>query len=187
LDDQGNVTVAQVLRERRRSGVSRREVGSEDAIMSQGAMLVWFSLTALSVVFVAIDIRTTPAHPVLKWAFVILAFFTGPFAAFFYVLGCREPLAGGFWFVMSQSLLAGFVLAYPVNWWLVSHGLKHGMITVRPGQTEAAQSGEHGGQHHRGTRSMASAGAMAAMATLSVAALALGIAIARALGLHAAP
>jgi hypothetical protein len=44
--------------------------------------------------FVALDIRRTPAHPVLKWAFVILAVFTGPFAAFFYVIGCREPLRG---------------------------------------------------------------------------------------------
>lgn len=49
-------------------------------------------MTALSVAFVSVEIRTTPAHPVLKWAFVILAIFTGPLAAFFYVLGCREPL-----------------------------------------------------------------------------------------------
>lgn len=62
--------------------------------MTQGAMLVWFTLTGLSVVFVAFDIQSTPAHPVIKWAFMILALFTGPFAAFFYVLGCREPLRG---------------------------------------------------------------------------------------------
>ena len=30
----------------------------------------------------------------LKWAFIILTLFTGPIGAFFYVLGCREPLAG---------------------------------------------------------------------------------------------
>ena len=220
--------------------------------MSQGAMLMWFALTGLSLVFVSIDIRTTPAHPVIKWAFVILTLFTGPFAAFFYVLGCREPLrgtheayvaarwrqvlgstmhcaagdgigilagaviaafwhlpgravfsleyvlgfgfgwgifqsfamrdmaggnylrslrqtflpeflsmnllmtgmvitmhalmpripggadplAGGFWFVMSMALIAGFIFAYPVNWWLVANGLKHGMITVRPREKE---------------------------------------------------
>ena len=57
-------------------------------------MTVWFVLTVLSLAFVAFDIRSTPAHPVLKWAFTILALFTGPFAAFFYVLGCREPLRG---------------------------------------------------------------------------------------------
>jgi len=35
-----------------------------------------------------------PESPVLKWAFVILTAFTGPLGAFFYVLGCREPLRG---------------------------------------------------------------------------------------------
>ncbi len=225
-------------------------------------MNIWFLLTAVSLVYVALDIRSTPAHPVLKWAFVILTVFTGPFGAFFYVLGCREPLrgahedyvtarwrqvlgstmhcaagdglgiivgaaiaaqwhlsrwgdlsleyvlgfgfgwaffqafamremAGGsylkslrltffpefvsmnflmagmvltmrllrphlpgagdpsalpFWFVMSMALLAGFVLAFPVNWWLVARGLKHGMITVRaagaePQAPNAAPSG----------------------------------------------
>jgi Domain of unknown function (DUF4396) len=210
-------------------------------------MLVWFALTGLSVAFVSIDIRSTPAHPVIKWAFVILALFAGPFAAFFYVLGCREPLEGthevyvavrwrqvlastmhcaagdgigiiagaafaasrhlpmgadfaleyalgfgfgwaifqafamrdmaggdyprslrqtflpeflsmnllmagmvvtkrflmpyvdgsadplapGFWFVMSMALIVGFIFAFPINWWLVAKGLKHGMITVR--------------------------------------------------------
>jgi hypothetical protein len=214
--------------------------------MIEGILLLWFILTGLSVVFIGVDIRSTPAHPVLKWAFVILALFTGPFAAFFYVLGCREPLeglhsayvavrwrqvlgstmhcaagdgigiiagaaiatqlhlpaladlsleyvlgfgfgwavfqalamremAGGdyrrslrltffpeflsmnmlmagmvvtmgflrphiegsmdplsgeFWFVMSIALMGGFILAYPINWWLVANGLKHGMITV---------------------------------------------------------
>lgn len=57
-------------------------------------MIVWFALTSLSLIFVAIDIRRTPVHPVLKWAFVILTFFTGPLGAFFYVFGCREPLQG---------------------------------------------------------------------------------------------
>jgi len=214
-------------------------------------MTVWFVLTVLSLAFVAFDIRSTPAHPVLKWAFIILALFTGPFAAFFYVLGCREPLRGthegyvaarwrqvlgstmhcaagdgigiivgaaiaaqwslprwmdltleyslgfgfgwaffqafamremagsyrrslrmtflpefvsmnllmtgmvvtmrllrpqfmgaddpstpSFWFVISMSLIAGFVLAYPINWWLVARGLKHGMITVRSGPAD---------------------------------------------------
>lgn len=56
--------------------------------------VLWFVLTALSVAFVAVDIWRAPVHPVMKWAFVILAVFTGPFAAFFYVLGCREPFKG---------------------------------------------------------------------------------------------
>jgi len=215
--------------------------------MLAGAMLLWFVLTVPSIAFVAIDIRRTPESAVLKWGFVILTVFTGPIGAFFYVLGCREPLpglheayvsatwrqvlgstmhcaagdglgiiagaaiasflavgevsglileyalgfgfgwgyfqayamrdmAGGsylrsmrmtfipellsmnvlmagmqlvakpwmqqipsgndplgasFWFVMSMALLAGFLCAYPMNWWLVTRNLKHGMITVR--------------------------------------------------------
>jgi hypothetical protein len=43
-----------------------------------------------------------------------------------------DPLRPSFWFVMSLGLLVGFVVAYPMNWWLVAHHLKHGMMTVRP-------------------------------------------------------
>ena len=45
-----------------------------------------------------------------------------------------EPL---FWFVMSIGVLAGFALAYPMNVWLVASGLKHGLMTVRPGAAPA--------------------------------------------------
>jgi hypothetical protein len=215
--------------------------------MLNGVMLLWFLLTAISVGFVAIDIRSAPISPVMKWGFVLLTAYTGPIGAFLYVLGCREPLpglheryiaarwrqvlgstmhcvagdgvgilagavvascltlthpleialeyalgfgfgwtifqalfmrgmAGGsywrslrttflpeflsmnfvmagmtlvaslgriavgggfgpqtpqFWFIMSMALLFGFVTAYPMNWWLVAKGLKHGMMTVR--------------------------------------------------------
>jgi Domain of unknown function (DUF4396) len=210
-------------------------------------MLLWFLLTTLALGFVAVDLRSTPVSPVMKWGFVLLTAYTGPIGAFLYVLGCREPLpglheryiatrwrqvlgstmhcvagdgvgilagavvasfltlshpleialeyglgfgfgwtifqalfmrdmAGGsyrraltaaflpeflsmnlvmtgmmltaslgwiavgrrsgpltpeFWFVMSMALLAGFITAYPMNWWLVAKGLKHGMMTVR--------------------------------------------------------
>jgi len=268
-------------------------------------MLVWFVLTGLSVAFVTVDVRSTPAHPVLKWAFVILALFAGPVAAFFYVLGCREPLratyeayvavrwrqvlkstmhcaagdglgiiagaavaarwhllasaelsleyvlgfgfgwavfqafamremaggsysrslrqtflpeflsmnllmagmlvtkrllmphidggsdplAAGFWFVMSMALIAGFILAYPINWWLVANGLKHGMITLRPvGQpswrsrvpADATPShGQPGASHgERTTAPRVSIGAKAAMTILSTACLAVGMAVA---------
>jgi hypothetical protein len=63
--------------------------------MLDGVMLLWWILTVPSFLFVVLDIwRTTPESPVLKWAFVILTAFTGPIGAFFYVLGCREPLRG---------------------------------------------------------------------------------------------
>lgn len=29
-----------------------------------------------------------------------------------------------------MALLAGGIIAYPMNWWLVTHHLKHGMLTV---------------------------------------------------------
>src|SRR5277367_4202157 len=62
--------------------------------MLNGVMLLWFLLTAMAVAFVAIDIRTTPESPVLKWGFILLTAYTGPVGAFLYVLGCREPLPG---------------------------------------------------------------------------------------------
>jgi len=62
--------------------------------MLSGVILMWFVLAALSVAFVAIDIRSSPESPVLKWAFVLVVLYTGPFGAFLYVLGCREPLPG---------------------------------------------------------------------------------------------
>jgi hypothetical protein len=46
-------------------------------------------------------------------------------------LGGASPASPAFWFVMSMALLVGAILAYPMNWWLVSYHLKHGMMTVR--------------------------------------------------------
>jgi len=57
-----------------------------------------------------------------------------PFAA--------DPASPRFWFVMSMGLLVGFIFAYPMNWWLVAHHLKHGMMTVRPA---VAHTGAHAG------------------------------------------
>src|SRR5918996_5271774 len=62
--------------------------------MFSGVMLLWFVLTALSVLFVAVDIRSTPESPVMKWGFVLVTAYTGVVGAFLYVLGCREPLPG---------------------------------------------------------------------------------------------
>jgi hypothetical protein len=221
--------------------------------MLDGVLLLWFLLTAAALLFVTIDIRTTPESPVLKWGFVLVTAYTGVIGAFLYVLGCREPLpglheryvaarwrqalgsamhcvagdgvgilagavlaralglgdlaevileyilgfafgwaifqalfmrdmAGGsygrslartfvpellsmnllmagmiptvmilrtlipsaadpttasFWFVMSMGLLVGLITAYPMNWWLVTYHLKHGMMTVRPAGADA--------------------------------------------------
>lgn len=282
--------------------------------MLDGVMLLWFLLTAASLLFVAVDIRTTPESPVMKWGFVLLTAYTGVLGAFLYVLGCREPLpgtherytaarwrqtlgstmhcvagdgigilagavlstflgvagiaevlleyllgfafgwtifqalfmrdmAGGsyrrvltstfvaellsmnllmagmvptvmilrkhvesagnpmapsFWFVMSMGLLIGFIIAYPMNWWLVANHLKHGMMTMRPasaaagpgeGAAEPAMHGmPHAGSHmsHMSHMSMPADRAprppIAVMALLSFLALAAGLAIALLLG-----
>jgi hypothetical protein len=62
--------------------------------MLDGVMLLWFLLTAAALLFVAVDIRSTPESPVLKWGFILLTAYTGVVGAFLYVLGCREPLPG---------------------------------------------------------------------------------------------
>lgn len=41
------------------------------------------------------------------------------------------PQSPRFWFVMSVATIIGFVIAIPINWFLVSRGLKHGMGTNR--------------------------------------------------------
>ena len=276
--------------------------------MLEGVMLLWFLLAGISLLFVAIDIRTTPESPVLKWGFVLVTAYTGVFGAFLYVLGCREPLpglheryvaarwrqalgstmhcvagdgvgilagavlagvlglagpaeviveyvlgftfgwmifqalfmrdmAGGsysrsltstlmpellsmnllmagmmptmmtlrtqiasgadpmmpaFWFVMSIALLVGFVIAYPMNWWLVANHLKHGMMTVRPAslfgtmQDHGADAGMRDAPHVAHDAAMEAKPAprppVPVMALLSFAALAAGLAIASAFG-----
>ena len=88
-----------------------------------------------------------------------------------------------FWFVMSMGLLVGFIVAYPMNWWLVAHHLKHGMMTVRPADAVIAahEHGAHAGMDDapRAGMSMDSAAAprppVPVMALLSFLALAAGV------------
>jgi len=262
--------------------------------MLNGVILLWYILTAAAVVFVAIDIRSSPVSPVMRWAFVLFAAYTGPIGVFLYVLGCREPLtgthaeyvrarwrqvlgstmhcvagdgvgilagavvgsvmsldrplevaleyalgfgfgwtifqslfmrgmaggsygialqrtfipeflsmnlvmagmilvaslfwavAGGkqgpltptFWFVMSMALLAGFVAAYPINWWLVSKNLKHGMSTVDDHAPDQ-DAGEMVMAHVESTAApSASLTEIAFIAVLSIIAFALAYAVA---------
>ncbi|HFA60263.1 MAG TPA: DUF4396 domain-containing protein [Rhodospirillales bacterium] len=98
------------------------------------------------------------------------------------VEGAETPLGPAFWFVMSMALLVGFAAAFPVNWWLVARGLKHGMMTVRPPGSAAdapahAQEGadRHGGH---GEKSSAATGEILLVTALSFLFLALGIAVA---------
>lgn len=43
-----------------------------------------------------------------------------------------EPTELAFWAVMSIGVMAGFILAYPFNIWMVKRQLKHGLMTERP-------------------------------------------------------
>ncbi len=78
-----------------------------------------------------------------------------------------------FWFVMSISLTLGFAVTFPLNWWLVSAGMKHGMITVSSVKHDAMES-----------PMPAKAGPMtrAGMVVLSLAMLAVGVTMAGTLG-----
>lgn len=51
-----------------------------------------------------------------------------------------EPL---FWVVMSLGIVAGFLVAYPVNVWMVSRGLKHGLMTVRKPEGQGPAGHDH--------------------------------------------
>ncbi|MCB1109691.1 MAG: DUF4396 domain-containing protein, partial [Chlamydiia bacterium] len=55
------------------------------------------------------------------------------------IWGAHNPLAKSpgsiqFWGMMSFATIIGGFVAYPINRWLVSKGLKHGMMTVRKGK-----------------------------------------------------
>lgn len=53
-----------------------------------------------------------------------------------------DPLELLFWGSMSAGIIAGFALAYPVNVWLVSKKLKHGLMTERKDTPTPRASGE---------------------------------------------
>jgi hypothetical protein len=63
--------------------------------MLDGAMIVWFALTAASVAFVVAD---SVSNGVTSWvqrtAWILVTAYTGPVGLFFYLLACRRPLPG---------------------------------------------------------------------------------------------
>ena len=63
--------------------------------MIEGALLVWYLLTAASVAFMIYDLATnTPAMGVMKVAWVLIALYLGPIGLFVYLLSCRQPMPG---------------------------------------------------------------------------------------------
>lgn len=61
----------------------------------------------------------------------------------------ERPLAPSFWFRMSLAAVAGGVLAFPINRWLVANHLKHGCMTLPGADAPAPHLG------HRSTEATA--------------------------------
>ncbi len=58
-------------------------------------LLVWFTLTAFSVIYVAYDaITNNPEMKVMKWGWILVTLYLGPIALFLYILSCKEPAPG---------------------------------------------------------------------------------------------
>ena len=58
-------------------------------------LLVWFALTALSVVYVAYDaITNNPEMKVMLLGWILVTLYLGPVGLFLYVMSCKEPASG---------------------------------------------------------------------------------------------
>ncbi|MFQ4143911.1 DUF4396 domain-containing protein [Chlorogloeopsis sp. ULAP02] len=56
-------------------------------------LIVWFSLTVLSVIYVAWDAFTSnPELTVMKWGWLLVTLYTGVIGAALYILSCKEPV-----------------------------------------------------------------------------------------------
>ncbi len=80
-----------------------------------------------------------------------------------------EPTSGRFWGVMALATITGGLLAYPVNWWLVASGLKHGM-----GSSRALGNGGHDPAREPAA-AKPSTSTRAAVAAITIVVLAVGV------------
>lgn len=68
---------------------------SDQSSIIDVALRAWFILTALSVLYVAVDAtRRNPEMTVMKWGWVLVTLYTGPIGGALYVLSCQEPRRG---------------------------------------------------------------------------------------------
>jgi hypothetical protein len=59
-------------------------------------LIVWFVLAAASTAYVAVDqFRSNPEPTVMKWGFILVTLYMGPFGLLLYVLTDKEPHPGG--------------------------------------------------------------------------------------------
>jgi len=58
-------------------------------------LIIWFTLTTLSVIYVAWDALTNnPELTVMKWGWVLVTLYMGPISLILYILSCKEPAPG---------------------------------------------------------------------------------------------
>lgn len=58
-------------------------------------LAAWFALVAVSTIYVAFDqYRNNPEPMVMKWGFILVTLYTGPFGLLVYVLADKEPRPG---------------------------------------------------------------------------------------------
>lgn len=49
---------------------------------------------------------------------------------------CDGPAQADLLGAMSLGMMIGFATAHPFNMWMVNKGLRHGLMTERPGQAQ---------------------------------------------------
>lgn len=86
------------------------------------------------------------------WAeFLSLTFMVvGMFPTMYYLMnlwGVMSPGSPVFWLIMSISIWVGSIVTYPINWWMVSKGMKHGMGSSHVMGHGGAHSSLVGTQH----------------------------------------
>lgn len=60
-----------------------------------------------------------------------------------------DPGRASFWFRMSMGAVVGGLTGFPINWWLVSKGLKHGCMTIpEKGPEKSAENAMHDHPEH---------------------------------------
>ena len=63
--------------------------------MAGGALVLWFILTGLSLIYLVYDLETnTPSMWVMKLAWILIVLYMGPVGLFIYMLSCRQPMPG---------------------------------------------------------------------------------------------
>ena len=61
-----------------------------------------------------------------------------------------DPGHASFWFRMSMGAVVGGLTGFPINWWLVSKGLKHGCMTIpEKGQEKSSETAMHEQPEHK--------------------------------------